>query len=257
MSGEATGRPAWLLALGRRRPAGELRVDGRDLRLEQVYKHDFFAHTARYGDERGAVLVKRARRGLALGWLGRVVTWHEARIYRRLAGLDGIPRLLASPAPGVLLHEHLAGRALAWGERTPDGFLERLEELVARVHARDVAIVDLEKPGNVLLGDDGSPALFDFQLAWYWPRNLGGGLAPARWLLAEMQRGDRYHLGKLRRRLRPDTLSSDQIAASRRRPGLVGLATRLFDPVRRLRRRFLRRVEPDHDAPGERGRIAR
>lgn len=257
-------RAPWLLALGEAQAPPSVTVEGRgQLALAQVYKHDFFAHTARYGEGADAVLVKRARRRHAflipLGWLGQLVTWHERRVYRRLEGLAGVPRLLASPSSGVLVHEHLPGRALAWGDRVPDGFLEELEELVERIHARGVAVVDLEKPGNVLLGDDHRPALFDFQLAWYWPRALGGGLPPLSWIRGWMQQGDRYHLGKLRRRLRPDTMTEAEIVASRRRPGPVHLVTKAVDPFRRARRAFLRRKSRDgrQHAPGEHGRISR
>lgn len=253
----ASDRPVWLLALGHRDPAPELSLgDGRTLKLAQVYKHDFFAHTARYGSGGDAVVVKRSRRGLATGWLGRLVTWHERRVFRRLAGLPGIPDVVEHPEPATLVHEHLPGRALAWGDHPPDGFLEALEDLVTRVHARGVAVVDLEKPGNVLLADDNTPALFDFQLAFAWPRILGGGLPPFTWILRTLQHGDRYHLQKLRRRLRPDTMTPEEREASRQKPGPVRFITQLIDPFRRLRRNYLARIDDRRD-PGERGRVSR
>lgn len=255
-------RSPWLLALGAEGPQPTIRLaSGRRLELAQTFKHDFFAHTARYEDDAGSVLIKQARRRHAfyvpLFWVGWLITWNEARVFRRLAGLAGIPALHDTGDRGILAHDFLPGRALAWGEPTPDGFLELLEQLVERIHARNVAVVDLEKPGNVLLGSDGQPALFDFQLSWYWPRVLGGGLPPFTWILRAAQTGDRYHVTKLRRRLRPDTMTPDEIEASRQRPGLVGFITKSLDPLRRLRRRYLRRVEGEDTKPGERGRVTR
>ena len=88
-----------------------------------------------------------------------------------------------------------------------------------------MAYVDLEKCENVLVGDDGLPHLFDFQISWYWSRRWGGELLPLRVMRGWFQRGDRYHLIKLRRRTRPDQLSPEVLAASYRKPWYVRCAS--------------------------------
>lgn len=64
--------------------------------------------------------------------------------------------LVRSFIPGVPLHEATA---------LPRNFFERLEQLVAVLHACGVAHNDLHKEPNVLVTPEGLPALVDFQLA--------------------------------------------------------------------------------------------
>jgi serine/threonine protein kinase len=154
------------------------------------------------------------------------------------------------------VHEFVEGQPLHRDVRVPDEFFGRLESALAQIHAREMAYVDLEKPQNVLLGDDGRPYLIDFQISWRLRPSRGGRTAIARWICSRLQQGDRYHLLKLRRRFRPDQLTPEQIEASYRRPAGVRLHARLTRPLLRLRRRLLDRLEPSRRV-GERGTVSR
>jgi len=114
--------------------------------------------------------------------------------------------------------------------------------------------VDLEKAENILVGDDGRPFLFDFQISWYWPRRFGGRLWPVTLLRNRLQQADRYHCRKLQRRMRPDQMTDEEIAASRRRPFHMRVYSVLTRPFTRMRRRLLNRIDPSQKR-GERGRI--
>ena len=138
----------------------------------------------------------------------------------------------------------------------PDDFFDRLRAGLVEVHGRGHAVIDLEKLDNVIVGDDGRPYLVDFQISWSWPERFGGRLAPMRWLMARLQQGDFYHLRKLQRRARPDQLTPEELAASRRRPWPVRLHGYVARPLILLRRRLLRRVDPERSA-GEHGRVDR
>jgi RIO-like serine/threonine protein kinase len=112
--------------------------------------------------------VRRVACGGALpgsAWLARWLLARERRALRELDGLPGVARVIAEPGPGVLEREWLPGRPLCQADRLPRDFFERLEDLVRAVHARGVCHNDLHKEGNVLVGEDGRPALVDFQLA--------------------------------------------------------------------------------------------
>lgn len=250
--------PAFLKALGRQPLPEEIIVEGEAYRHTQTFKNDFFAVTALYEGPRRKVVLKIGRQAplafLPLRWIGRVLAAKEVSALTHLAGIEGVPHFVVRWSDTGIIREYLPGHALAKGERVADDFHRQLGERVAAIHRRGMAVVDLEKCENVLVGDDGRPCLFDFQISWYLPRRWGGELWAARMIRSWLQAGDRYHLIKLWRRTRPDQLPPEVLAASYRKPGYVRAYTRLTRPLTLLRRRILNRIDPRR-GPGERGRI--
>jgi len=155
-----------------------------------------------------------------------------------------------------LVHDFIEGHELARGEKVPDDFFDRLQEGLDEVHRRGMAYVDLEKPENVLVGSDGTPYLFDFQISYRWPFKYGGNWPPFCWILTRLQESDRYHLTKLRRRCRPDTMTEEEIIASKRRPAHIRFYGKLTRPITRVRRMILNRIDPVKKRGGERGRMS-
>lgn len=257
--------PAALKALGHGVLPATIEVNGRRYIHRQVFKHDFFAATALYEadapfeDQVDRVILKVQRQApfllFPLGWIGRLLAARERSAFERLAGIPGIPRLLGGWGPTGLIREYVEGHTLAEVDRVNDDFHPRLRELIGAIHARDMAYVDLEKPGNILVGEDGRPHLFDFQISWYWPRRWGGALWPARAIRRRLQSGDLYHLIKLQRRTRPDQLTPEALAASYRKPWFVRTYNLLTRPFTRFRRRILGRLDPQRGR-GERGRTS-
>ncbi len=104
-------------------------------------------------------------------WLARILLRRERRALASLSGTPGVPELLDSRAPGpaerrgVLVRTYLRGLPLHEAEWLPSDFFECLELLVASIHRRGVCHNDLHKEQNVIVGEDGRPALIDFQLA--------------------------------------------------------------------------------------------
>ena len=256
---EKRGERAWLRALGSDRPPEEFRLGERRFALEGVYKHDFFAATARYVDQDGRkVILKMGRRqplfGIPMGWVGRFVTWNETRALRRLEEFSFVPSLVARPGPRALVRDYVQGDVLEPDTSLGDEFFPELREALDALHARGWAYVDLEKPENVIAGEDGRPYLCDFQISWSWPRRFGGGLWPMTWWLRILQRADAYHLLKLQRRVRPAGMSDEDLRRSRTRPWPVRLHGAIVRPLQRMRRGLLNRLEP-RKRPGERGRL--
>jgi len=218
---------------------------GRTYTLEKVLKHDFFAVTARFrGPDGDAVCLKHYHTepwlGLDLEWAGRLMADREVRHYRLLQDLDGVPRLLGRVGKSAFAHSWVEGDDLLdRKDRLPDDFFDRLEALVAAVHAHGMAYVDMNKPDNVLVGGDGRPALVDFQISWA-PRPSRGPLGRIkRRLLAMFQEADRYHVRKLKRLYRPDLMTAEERAAGKERPWFLGLHRVVGAPLRDLRRKFL------------------
>ena len=249
--------PFCLRALGSRELPARIELNGVPYDRVGTFKHDFFAATGLYRGAGRYVVLKIGRRegflGIPLGWAGRLLTRHEADLFGQLADLDGVPALVGVWQDDSLIHEYVPGHPLSKGEPVNDKFFVRLRAMVDVLHQRRIAYVDLEKPQNVLVGEDGRPHLIDFQISWPWPVGWPARSPLGRWLCRRLQEGDRYHLGKLQRRFRPDQLTPQELAASYARPWPVRLHRKLTAPATRFRRWVLSKVDPGH-RDGERGR---
>ena len=116
--------------------------------------------------------------------------------------------------------------------------MKRLEQILAEVHRRGIAYMDLHKRENVIHGDDGLPYLLDFQVSLYInPRTW---CPPLRWLLEALQNGDRYSLMKHRVHFFP--LETDHEATNAARPWWIRLHRLVAVPFRNFRRSLLVRL---------------
>ncbi len=239
-------RHAWLYAL----PSGELPraviCAGVEYTLVETFKHDFFAATGLYRGPGGLAVLKLGRTSdlwcLPTRWIGRFLAGREAWMYERLDDLAGVPRFLGRVGRQGLMHAFVPGHPLGRDERVSDAFFEQLSELLAAIHARDFAYVDLNKRQNILVGDDGRPYLIDFQISLHAPRQgpLGGRLG--RWLLRRFQQADWYHTLKHKRRLRPDQLTAAERQRVERLSFWIRIHRVLAGPFTRARRRVLKRL---------------
>jgi hypothetical protein len=221
-------------------------LDGIEWRLEKHLKADFFASTGRYAAPDGRRACYKhfhTERYLIfpLGWAGRFMCRREMSFYRQLSGVEGIPALLGQADESTLVHQWVDGADLLDRRgNVPDDFFDRLEKLTAELHARGVAYVDMNKPDNVIVGDDGRPYLVDFQISFRRPRQSWRLLS--RWLFHILSREDRYHVRKLKRKMRPDLMTDEERAASYRRSFLLNIHRKFAHPFQRVRRWVLTRL---------------
>lgn len=250
--------PSSLKALGRENLPDTIDVRGACFKRERIFKNDFFAVTALYQRDSEKVLLKVQRQasfwGLPMRWLGRILARREWALLELASDIRGIPKLITRWGETGIIREFIDGKPLEKGRRVPDEFHGQLREIIDALHARNMAYVDLEKCENVLLGDDGRPYLFDFQIAWYLSKRFGGELWPMRKLRTWLQNGDRYHLVKLQRRTRPDQLTPLQLAASYKKPWYLHTHRLVTMPFTRLRRMILDRIDPRRGG-SERGKV--
>ncbi len=97
--------------------------------------------------------------------IGRLQIWTEQRAYRRLEGVEGIPRFFGRVDPYALAIEYIDGSPLGTlPDRTHDGVarFQRLSEIVSEIHARGVLHWDLRARRNVLIRPDGRIFVVDF-----------------------------------------------------------------------------------------------
>jgi len=251
-----------LRALGRYRLPERIKVAGGEFTLKKVFKHDFFAVTALYintdvtalyaNTDRSdnlscrtpqRVVLKLARRGDFLGvplrWLGRAVCRNEIAVLTRLQGIEGIPRLLGGFSDTGLIYEYIEGCSLDEKPDLPDDFFENLMILLKRIHARQIAYVDMNKRGNILINKIGRPCMIDFQISQYidwpvWPLN---GLG--RRILDVLHKADFYHLAKHKRRLQRHLMTPEQLRGSRQVDRWIAVHRILSGPLTWLRRNAL------------------
>lgn len=241
-------RPPTLRALGRSEPPPQIEADGQTYRLVRVFKHDSWAATALYEGDAGLVVCKFNRQQavgqVPLRWLGQRLAGREARALRRLADLPGIPRPLGPisaegvPLPYAVGHDFVPGHPLGKDERVGDNFFPELLRLLAEVHRRELAYVDLHKRENILVGDDGRPYLVDFQISFYLPSWWPANAWPTRAVLRMLQRSDSYHLQKHVAHCRPDQAGD----AAAQRPWWIRLHRLVGQPFRACRRWLLVRL---------------
>lgn len=107
----------------------------------------------------------RPKRWLIRQVMARPNLRHELKALQLLQGLPGTPQDAYRVDALAIAYRHMPGRTIARclpGEYAPDYF-PRLEQLVHDMHARGIAHLDLRYMHNVLVCDDTSPAIIDFQ----------------------------------------------------------------------------------------------
>ncbi len=162
-------------------------------------KHDHFGSISRVIDG-GVARTRRDTRDASPGvrLFARGAARREARALAALAGLDGVPALLAFDGR-VLDRTWIAGRRMEDAQPRSPAYFRAARRLVQALHRRGVVHNDLAKEANWLVRDDGTPALVDFQLAWVGrPRGT---------LMRLLMREDLRHLLKHKRTYCPERLT--------------------------------------------------
>ena len=245
-------RPALFRALGKAEPPAVVEIDGERFRCVEVLKHDSWAASGIYASATRKAFCKFNRQQavacLPMGWLGRLLAAREQSFHRRLHDVDGIPaslgpvRVGGRVLPYAVAREFIAGHALREGEHVRDDFFLRFRQMLAEVHARGVAHVDLHKRENILVDDAGRPHLIDFQISFALPRRAGVVSTLFGWLLSILQRSDDYHLLKHELKHRPDLAGLTGMDIERARPWWIRAHRMVAVPFRTFRRNLLVRL---------------
>jgi hypothetical protein len=240
-------RPAVFRALGTREPPARLEIDGHTYRRKRIFKHDSWAASALYDGPHQQVVCKFNREqpllGLPMRWLGRLLARREADLLRMLEDVALVPQACGEihvdgrPLPTAAGHQFVPGGPLRRHQRVPDAFFRQLGQLLDELHRRRIAYVDLHKRENILVGDDGLPYLFDFQISLRLP-----AIWPASLMFQLLADSDRYHLAKHLLNHRPDLCQPQDTALVTRRPWWIRLHRLVATPFRKLRRRLLVRI---------------
>ena len=161
-------------------------------------------------DHGNAILKDFAHKHWMVQSIGRLQHRRETGALARLKGIPGIPSCFGSVVPcGLLLEEIKGERITRWRRRSSEEIermFESLTRLVDAMHARGVAHLDLRKRDNILIRQDGTPGIIDFNASVY----LEPGRLPARLLLPILRWVDQQALLKWKLLLRPSLLTPEQ-----------------------------------------------
>ena len=245
-------------ALGSGEPPGTVIVGGESYQLDNIFKHDSWAATALYVHPDGRTIVCKFNRtqsifGIPMRWLGRSLARREADFLRRLADVELIPKDLGpvmadgQPLTNAIARSFVDGRPFSGPEQIGPTFFQNLKGLVAAMHAHDIAYVDFHKRENIVIATDGRPYLVDFQVSFGLSRRWPGNGRLARYVLAQLQEMDNYHLQKHIARCQPDLLPPE-LRGDPRPPAIIRAHRRVSVPLRTLRRRLLVLLRVRHPA---------
>lgn len=136
----------------------------------RVLKKDLFGEVRLESDPAGSTILRDATCASAwLRWLARYLLRREAAALAALAGLDGVPQLVAA-SRDRLQRSYIAGQPMFLAKPQDPAYFREALRLLRRIHARNVVHNDLAKEPNLLVTADGMPAFVDFQLARFAPR---------------------------------------------------------------------------------------
>lgn len=160
--------------------------------------------------------------------VGRVSAARELMTYRKLQGLEGIPRFLGRLDRYALVVEYIPGRSAS---QVPPGvvgpeFFEKLEQVVHRIHQKGIVLCDLRHISNTVVSEKGDPYLVDFCTAfergsrWNFIRG---------WVYSLFYQDDLLGILKLKKHLAPHLFTREEAERLEKGVFLQGPSTRIRD----------------------------
>lgn len=190
------------------------------------------------GDRRAIVKDYSTNKVIFRNVAGRFLIWREAKAYRRLKDLQGVPTLYRIIDGLALLLEEVPGNdleTLAGEKKLDDAFFHALKDLVDRCHRRGLAHCDLKRAPNTILGDDGRPYIVD------WSASISASefrFFPLRRIYERFLQDDYMAIVKLRLSYLPESVSAEEKKAYQRRSRAEQAVRQLRDRLRELLQRL-------------------
>ena len=193
-------------------------------KYEKILKDDFFSVNVLYRSDAGIRYVLKLSDfrfifGLFLRPVAAFFSRREYRIYRMVEDIKGVPELGPRYGRRGYFHRFVEGRTLHEIPRKgplPDDFFDNLKKIIKEVHKRRIFYLDLNKLGNIILGDDNLPYLIDFQVSIFFKKRSGLWGLLNDFLLNSLIKEDIYHLYKHKKRFMRDAMSNEELLLARR-----------------------------------------
>ncbi len=166
--------------------------------------------------------------------IGRLLIWREAKAYRRLQGIEGIPRFYGTFQGLAIALEYVNAPTLKdEGKRRKLGskFFERLKQMIKLVHQRGVAHCDLKKAPNILVSKADEPFLID------WGASISKEefrLYPLKLVYERFLLDDWLALTKMKLKFAPELVSPEERERYERRTVVEKAIRKIRDRLREL-----------------------
>ena len=171
---------------------------------DQLLKKDLFGEIRHVATEGQAHIVRDSSAASGwIRWFARRMLRREARILAIMDDVVGVPKLL-SVERDRLTRSYLAGSSMHVARPTNPDYFKNAAKLLRTLHRIGIVHNDLAKEPNLLVFEDNSPGLLDFQLAWFAPRRGR--------LFRLLAYDDLRHLLKHKRYYCPDNLTLRELA---------------------------------------------
>ncbi|KJR43687.1 serine/threonine protein kinase [Candidatus Magnetoovum chiemensis] len=200
-------------------------INGEIYKFERILKDDFFSINVLYHNaqrkDRYVLKISDFRfiGGFLLKPLARFFSLREYKIYQTLEGIRGIPACGPRFGKRGFFHFYVEGRTLhelGSSYKLPDDFFVNLKAIIDELHNRRIFYLDLNKSGNIILGDDNNPYLVDFQISIPFKnyRGIVGKAADA--IFNALKGEDIYHIYKHKKRLQPHLITKEEMILAKR-----------------------------------------
>ena len=135
--------------------------------VEKTLKRDLFGDVVLKTNDSGAVIIRStASARWWVRWLAKYLLRREAKALAALDGIDGVPRLLHIDRD-KLVRSYIVGKPMHRAKPGDIDWFIAASRLLRRIHCAGVCHNDLAKEPNLLVRDNGTPGIIDFQLAWH------------------------------------------------------------------------------------------
>ena len=196
-------------------------ADWHSIDLDTIRKHGTFFHRKAHGSRPDVIRINIDGDEAVLKdythsdpWFRRILApllvIREVRSLKLLDGITGTPRLYHVYNRHAFLVESIHGIAASQMEKNTldNEFFERMNKVLDDVHEQGVTHCDLRSAGNTLITYDHQPWLVDFVASIHqssrW--NFIG-----RWIFDQFVDADYGAVLKLKKRLAPELLTSDEL----------------------------------------------
>lgn len=221
-------------------------IKGQLYEYEKILKDDFFSVNVLYKNRDGERYVLKLSDfrflfGLLLRPFAIWMSSHEYKIYKMVEDIDGIAELGPRYGWRGYFHKYIEGNTLhELGTKAtlPDDFFDGLKAIIEELHRRRIFYLDLNKRGNIILGEDNKPWLIDFQICQYFKPRRG---LLGKWsdkIFNKLIQEDVYHIYKHKRKFQPDLITKDELKLSQRSKLAQRYDKFWGTPYRRIKRKL-------------------
>lgn len=155
-------------------------IPGHDFKQEhlQILHEGRFANAVvyRYQDDQYNLVIKdfSSRHYLVRKTVGRLSVRQEFKAISALSHIPGITPECYRLSECAVAYRHIEGETLSAygrdGNKLDPAFFHQLEQCIRAMHDTGRVHLDLRNMGNILIDDNGQPAIIDFQSSIGWMR---------------------------------------------------------------------------------------